>query len=256
MREKIFKPSKTEDYAIKLIPYNMRNILSIGISTGCSAEVRMAKRYASTRIIATTIDPEGKDYSKRVVAKYGLTKQIQVKLEDVREPMPYPDQIFDLVYARLVLHYLTFADFEKALKEIYRVLRPGGWFYIVMRSIRERHLKKMNPSYDPNTNLITYTTPYGQTLKRQFLMKRNLLTFCQSMASKFHKQKLLEKDFILTFNAQKKTNTKTNLLLSLLTNQSQTVHILIKKSISTWVCFYFSFSASCFASSISRHFMR
>ena len=212
MREKIFKPSKTEDYAIKLIPYNMRNILSIGISTGCSAEVRMAKRYASTRIIATTIDPEGKDYSKRVVAKYGLTKQIQVKLEDVRDPMPYPDEIFDLVYARLVLHYLTFAEFEKALDEIYRVLRPGGWFYIVMRSIKERHLKKMNPSYDPNTNLVTYTTPYGKTLKRQFFDEDELVDILSDHGFKIAQTKTFREKLYIDFQRTKENKYKNKLI--------------------------------------------
>lgn len=37
--------------------------------------------------------------------------------------LDYPDELFDLVYGSAILHHL---DFKKALKEISRVLRPGG----------------------------------------------------------------------------------------------------------------------------------
>jgi ubiquinone/menaquinone biosynthesis C-methylase UbiE len=37
--------------------------------------------------------------------------------------MPFPDESFDLVVGRAILHHL---DFDLALREIHRVLRPGG----------------------------------------------------------------------------------------------------------------------------------
>ena len=212
MREKIFKPSKTEDYAIKLIPYNTRNILSIGISTGCSAEVRMAQRYYATRIIATTIDKEGRDYARRVVAKYGLTKQIQVKLEDVRNPMPYPDEAFDLVYARLVLHYLTKQEFEHALNEIYRVLKPGGLFYIVMHSIRDKNLKKMHPTYDAETNLVTFTNQTGARVKRQFFDIDELVEILTDYGFNIARTKICKEKLYVDFQRTKEWNHKSKLI--------------------------------------------
>jgi SAM-dependent methyltransferase len=39
------------------------------------------------------------------------------------EQMPYPDGTFDAVYGSSVLHHL---DLDRALREVWRVLRPGG----------------------------------------------------------------------------------------------------------------------------------
>ncbi len=39
------------------------------------------------------------------------------------EQMPYPDDRFDAVYGSSVLHHL---DLDRALREVFRVLRPGG----------------------------------------------------------------------------------------------------------------------------------
>ncbi|HVR72208.1 MAG TPA: class I SAM-dependent methyltransferase [Vicinamibacteria bacterium] len=39
------------------------------------------------------------------------------------EQMPYPDACFDAVYGSSVLHHL---DLDRALREVFRVLRPGG----------------------------------------------------------------------------------------------------------------------------------
>lgn len=42
------------------------------------------------------------------------------------ENLPYPDSYFDKVYTTMALHH--FADFDRALREIARVLKPGGSF--------------------------------------------------------------------------------------------------------------------------------
>jgi ubiquinone/menaquinone biosynthesis C-methylase UbiE len=43
--------------------------------------------------------------------------------------IPFPDNYFDFVYAIEVLRYLDYYDNIIGLKEIYRVLRPGGIFF-------------------------------------------------------------------------------------------------------------------------------
>jgi ubiquinone/menaquinone biosynthesis C-methylase UbiE len=43
--------------------------------------------------------------------------------------IPFPDNYFDFVYATEVLRYLNHDDNVTGLKEIYRVLKPGGIFF-------------------------------------------------------------------------------------------------------------------------------
>jgi ubiquinone/menaquinone biosynthesis C-methylase UbiE len=40
--------------------------------------------------------------------------------------LPYPDDAFDHVLSSFVLHHLTTDNKARALKEVFRVLRPGG----------------------------------------------------------------------------------------------------------------------------------
>ncbi|HET8706906.1 MAG TPA: methyltransferase domain-containing protein [Pseudomonadales bacterium] len=45
--------------------------------------------------------------------------------------LPYPDGSFDRVVSSLMFHHLTTQQKLQAIKEVYRVLRPGGLFLIV-----------------------------------------------------------------------------------------------------------------------------
>jgi len=43
--------------------------------------------------------------------------------------LPYPDNHFDRVFSSLLFHHLSLDSKIRTLKEIYRVLKPGGEFY-------------------------------------------------------------------------------------------------------------------------------
>jgi SAM-dependent methyltransferase len=44
--------------------------------------------------------------------------------QTLREPLPFPNETFDIVIASLVMHYLP--DWHPTLSEFHRVLSPGG----------------------------------------------------------------------------------------------------------------------------------
>ena len=93
-------------------------------------------------IIATTIDKEGLNYTKNIIEQYGLSDRIETKLEDISEKMPYNDEFFDFVYARLVLHYLDNENLTNALKEIKRVMKKHGRLYLSLIHIYFRRSSK------------------------------------------------------------------------------------------------------------------
>ena len=178
MRENAFKPSKSEKRGLKQLKSTMKNILSIGISTGGSAEINMAKTCPEAKIIATTIDENGLNFSIEKMSSYTEFAQIEAKIEDVSKPMPYSDNTFDYVYARLVLHYLNKQQLNDALNEIYRVLKPNGILFIVARNNKEWELTKPEfiISYDKETNITTYYEQWKKEIvrKRQFLSEKQL----------------------------------------------------------------------------------
>jgi SAM-dependent methyltransferase len=126
--------SISEEHGIALLSRKDLAVYSVGISTGGSAEIRMAKGNPSRHIIATTIDREGLDFAVQCIHQHGLDSRIEAKFEDVSQPLPYPNGTFDYIYARLVLHYLARAELEIALRELHRVLKPSGKLFIVVRS--------------------------------------------------------------------------------------------------------------------------
>jgi SAM-dependent methyltransferase len=80
----------------------------------------MAPHYARLgprKITGIDISEKGIELARR---QYGTLADFQV---GDAHAMPFPDDSFDLVVGRAILHHL---DYETALDEIRRVLRPGG----------------------------------------------------------------------------------------------------------------------------------
>lgn len=151
-----FKLSISEEHGINLIKRKDRNILSIGISTAGSAEIEMARKNPNSHIIATTIDTKGLAYTKKIIAKEGLEDRIELRIEDISEKLPYTDNYFDFIYARLVLHYLNNMQLEKALSEIYRVIKENGKFFIAVRSLEEWEAKLEGSTFNEETGITKY----------------------------------------------------------------------------------------------------
>lgn len=176
--EKDFKYSKSEKRGLKQLNASMQNILSVGISTGGSAEITMARECPNAKIIATTVDEKGLEFSIEKMSQFEEFKRIETKIEDVSKPMQYPDNTFDYVYARLVLHYLDKQQLNDALNEIYRVLKTNGILFVVARNNKEWELSKKEfiIEYNEKTNITTYYEQWkkDKIRKRQFLSEKQI----------------------------------------------------------------------------------
>lgn len=60
--------------------------------------------------------------------------------------LPLPDNSFEVVYSRMALHYFFPKRLSEIYGEIWRILKPGGVAYLVMKSSEDQeeiaHLKK------------------------------------------------------------------------------------------------------------------
>ncbi len=135
-----------------------RKIYSVGISTGGQAEIKMAQIDANRCIIATTIDLEGAKYARERIREAGLSAQIEVRVEDVSQPLPYSNDHFDYIYARLVLHYLAKDALTYALAELYRILRIDGRIFVVVRSVDCAEAQGKASKCNALTGLTTYSS--------------------------------------------------------------------------------------------------
>ena len=149
------KFSPSEKKGVSLLEGTEVLVFCPGISTCGFAEIKMALQNKNRQIIATTIDTKGSEKTKKIIEQQGLSDRIQVKLEDVTKPMAYGDNYFDFIYARLILHYLTKQDLDRTLAEFYRVLKPNGRVFVVVRK-KDWETNSPDSEYNEVTKMITY----------------------------------------------------------------------------------------------------
>lgn len=178
--------SISENNGLELVTENDLSILSIGISTSGSAEIKMAHKNPNSKIIATTIDENGLNLVREIINKEGLENQIILKLEDVTKKMEYANDNFDYIYARLVLHYLNNDDLKTALNELYRVLKPNGKIFIVVRSENAWEAKLDGTTYDEKTgftrhpDIRTYKTDNVKYCFRRLHSEKSIKEFLEN----------------------------------------------------------------------------
>lgn len=95
---------------------------------------------------------------------YGIPKNRVRKA--YAENLPYNDNVFDLVWCWTVLEHVK--DYSKSIKEIIRVLKPGGWAFLVMpdyRQIYEPHYRIYFPMFLPRIFFKIYLQIIGRPSK-------------------------------------------------------------------------------------------
>lgn len=101
-------------------------VLDIGCGRG-----RVASHMASlsgAEVTGMNIDPDQLESARRYALGNGLTDLCKFRFGDLNEmPFPFPDNSFDNIYEIQVVFSLA-KNPQKAFKEIYRLLKPGGRF--------------------------------------------------------------------------------------------------------------------------------
>jgi len=75
---------------------------------------------------------------------------------DIKNPLPFKDQEFDVVYAHAVLHYFDNIVTAQIFSEIHRVLKDGGVFATLLKSKEDPEISKSLKLHED-----FYQTPKG-----------------------------------------------------------------------------------------------
>ena len=116
------------------IIHNTSNILDVGCGTGQTAAY-LANTYGAN-VIGIDINPTMVAKAKKRMKQNRLEVNIiQASIENI----PLPDDVFDFIISESVL---SFVNKEKAINEIFRLLKNGGRFIAIEQTMLNRLTEK------------------------------------------------------------------------------------------------------------------
>jgi SAM-dependent methyltransferase len=112
-----------------------QRVLDLGCGTGTLA-IQVKEYEPAAEVVGLDADPEMLERAEAKAAEAAVEVQLD---EGYSNDLPYEDERFDLILSTLFFHHLDTAPKRETLREIARVLRPGG----------ELHVADWGPPSDP-----------------------------------------------------------------------------------------------------------
>lgn len=122
-----------EDYSKCILDFiqaadNSVSILDCGCDDG-TWTLELGRQAGNSQLFGIEIVEE-----RRLLA---IDKGIEAREGNLNEKFPFPDDYFDIVHANQVIEHL--ADTDNFIKEIWRVLKPGGYAIICTENLASWH---------------------------------------------------------------------------------------------------------------------
>jgi 2-polyprenyl-3-methyl-5-hydroxy-6-metoxy-1,4-benzoquinol methylase len=102
-------------------------ILDLGCGTG-SLVMMLKERHPAASVSAIDPDPNALAIARAKAERAHVHVDFERAFADA---LPYRDGTFDRVLSSLMLHHLTDAEKDSALREVFRVLSPGGTLHVL-----------------------------------------------------------------------------------------------------------------------------
>lgn len=118
------------DLLAEMLPFNQQSFEVLELGCGVAAKTRaIAKRFAPVRLTAAEVDLKALAQNKATQAGWEFADNIQF-VDYGAQAIAKPDASVDAVLMFKSLHHVPAADLAQAMREIRRVLKPGGLAYI------------------------------------------------------------------------------------------------------------------------------
>ena len=122
MRETTFKQALVFQARVK----KGQRVLDLGCGTG-TLTLMIKQAYPDAEVTGLDGDPKALEIARKKIAKSGPPIRLD---EGMAFSLPYPDNWFDHVFSGLLFHHLVRQDKVRTLKEVVRVLVPGGELHV------------------------------------------------------------------------------------------------------------------------------
>jgi SAM-dependent methyltransferase len=111
------------DLLAQLVPLQGIRLIELGCGKARLASALLA-RYPQTEVTALEVDE--RQHAKNLAAPQPRLNFVQAGAQAI----PFADGCFDGAMMLKTLHHVPLPLMDQALREVARVLRPGGWFYV------------------------------------------------------------------------------------------------------------------------------
>ena len=101
-------------------------VFDLGCGTGTMA-VQIKKKFPGIEIVGLDPDPRALVRARKKARREALAIQFD---EGFGEQLPYPAASFDRALSSFMFHHIPAEEKVKTLREVYRVLKPGGEFHM------------------------------------------------------------------------------------------------------------------------------
>ncbi|MBI2159375.1 MAG: class I SAM-dependent methyltransferase [Candidatus Rokubacteria bacterium] len=103
-----------------------QHVLDLGCGTG-TLTILLKQAHPGADVRGLDADPVALELARRKAVESGVELRLDRGMSSV---LPYAEHAFDRVVSSLLFHHLTRADKEATLREVRRVLRPGGELHV------------------------------------------------------------------------------------------------------------------------------
>lgn len=102
-------------------------VLDIGCGTG-TLLILIKRLHPAVDVVGLDPDPKALARAKKKAQRAGVSIHLDRGFSD---GLPYPDAAFNRVFSSLMFHHVEGDDRPNTLREVRRVLKPGGSFHLV-----------------------------------------------------------------------------------------------------------------------------
>ena len=121
-RETTFKDALLQQASIR----DGQRVLDLGCGTGTLA-VMVKRAHRSAQVFGLDADPEALRLARMKLEEAGIAVQVD---QGRASALPYRAESFDRILSSLFFHHLPSESKLEAMREVLRVLRPGGEFHV------------------------------------------------------------------------------------------------------------------------------
>lgn len=130
-------------------PTPFHNILDLACGPGEWA-LTLAEAYPHIQVTGVDIDPLMINYARYLTVERARPN-VQFRCSSILQPLPFPDETFDMINARLLCAFMRPSAWMGLLQECKRLLRPGG---IICLTEMERSISN-SPAQESLNTLFT-----------------------------------------------------------------------------------------------------